>query len=421
MNIRAAKFVQNLRGLTAVEKSVALNVSVHADYKTAEANMSMALLARESGLEDRMTASRVIKRLEDYGVLVAVGRGHSKGGRGRTTPYVFTFAVNRECPVTVTSAEAERNCDSPVADKPAVGKINCDSVGKPATNKPVNCDPRVADTRLNCDSPVADTKLTAILQSHEGFPSSTFRDFSEARTAIDDSLSTDHREGAGETARTERKPKANPFVVGEKSPTALTGTGLHSVSFEVKPPPSSGSSLINRQDSPTAVRVLSSHNTELKDENQGQDAAFGDGGHKGNGQEKTNLESRSDALIAAARRRQVERKAPDAEIFREAKAVFDRLRQEYNAWSAVSWSERERLNLPRGTEIENDLKTNKEHRHDFAEMYRSLGRDITLAKWEDFLVNVDHNVTARGEGEVERTYLMEHFIQLNGVSVRVQS
>lgn len=108
MNIKAAKFVQNLRGLKPSEKAVALNIAVHADVKNCEATMSMKTLADESGLRKRETASRIVKKLETiYGVIQAVG---SRSGGKRPTKYTFTFAVNRDSGITVIG-QANRDSD----------------------------------------------------------------------------------------------------------------------------------------------------------------------------------------------------------------------------------------------------------------------------------------------------------------------
>lgn len=69
MNIRAAKFVQNLRGLSLSERSVATQMAIHADYKDAIAHMSMTTLAAEASLKHRETASRVVTRLVACGII----------------------------------------------------------------------------------------------------------------------------------------------------------------------------------------------------------------------------------------------------------------------------------------------------------------------------------------------------------------
>jgi hypothetical protein len=173
----------------------------------------------------------------------------------------------------------------------------------------------------------------------------------------------------------------------------------------------------------------------------------------GLGKSKAPQETRSEKIIDDARKRQVERTAPDAEVYREVKAVFDRLRQEYKARQnfeprffhdpndpraaglvfeerGVGENKRKWVEnpayaaMPLGKDFENDLQATKDHRHDAAEMYRVLGRDVTLAKWEDWLVNADHDVPQRVEYEegkfatdtVERSWLLHDFVLACGVS-----
>ena len=148
MNIRAAKFVQNLRGLSPSEKAVAFSMAVHADFQKTEATMSMTTLAEESGLKNRQTASLIVKRLETAGVIrTAV---HSKGGRSQTTTYVFTFATNRDSGVTVTD-----NRNSPVAV----------SETETATLDANNCN---SDGDSNAETATQNAE-TATPQLHEGF------------------------------------------------------------------------------------------------------------------------------------------------------------------------------------------------------------------------------------------------------------
>lgn len=111
MNIKAAKYVQNRRDLSLAEKAVAHAMAVHASYEEAEANMSMTLLAAEAGLKRRETASRIVERLEAKGVIAAVNGSHSKGGRCKTTTFVFTFNENPDSGVTVFHAKDDENRD----------------------------------------------------------------------------------------------------------------------------------------------------------------------------------------------------------------------------------------------------------------------------------------------------------------------
>jgi len=167
---------------------------------------------------------------------------------------------------------------------------------------------------------------------------------------------------------------------------------------------------------------------------------------KNSGQE--DLESRSDAIIAAVRRRQIERKMTDAAIFREYKAVFDRLRKEFKAkyeFEPKSFHENEPhpagltftggtqkyaenpvwAAMPEGCGIENGLKANTTHCREAAELYRTIGHEAALAQWEDFLVNEDHTTTERVTDngmnfytlcDVERTWLLHDFVIAHGVS-----
>jgi hypothetical protein len=147
------------------------------------------------------------------------------------------------------------------------------------------------------------------------------------------------------------------------------------------------------------------------------------------------LEDRDDAFHDARRARQMERKTPDAEIFREYKKVFDRLEREYQtreSFERKCFDEKTdyRTNpdyaaMPQGAHFEKGLGHTAKHRHDAAELYRNLGRDIALAKWEDFLVNENHATTTgvplfdedgytpTGKfvsDTVERTWLLHDFV-----------
>jgi hypothetical protein len=246
---------------------------------------------------------------------------------------------------------------------------------------------------------------------HEGLPSSSFRSFSDSCAELDDAESTARRtddrsgsdlreEGQRRSASTAEQ-SAQPVVVGGAKRLFLSAES-HSGESAPQALPTSGrlaapTSGVPLPDASPAAGLKPAHENQVKSTEQER-------------------YDRSDAIVDAAERRRIERQTPVLVIFREAKAILDQLQREYKAWDAVSWSERDRLKLPEGAAIENALKTNAEHRREFAEMYRTLGRDVTLAKWRDFLINEDHLVTSRDEGEIERIYLMAHFSQLNGVS-----
>jgi hypothetical protein len=123
VNIRAAKFVQSLRGLNPTEKCLLQNMAIHADVHKCEATMSMTTLAAESGLAKRETASRNVTTMEEvYGVIRTVGL---KSAGGKTSTYTFTFQVNRDCGVTVEDGNCDRSVtvdrdSGDVSSKPTV-------------------------------------------------------------------------------------------------------------------------------------------------------------------------------------------------------------------------------------------------------------------------------------------------------------
>jgi hypothetical protein len=148
-------------------------------------------------------------------------------------------------------------------------------------------------------------------------------------------------------------------------------------------------------------------------------------------------ENTADRIIASARLRQLERNRSDIDLFREFKAVFDRLEREYQTYNnfdepkwfhegdpravglALTGSNPKFATnpawaaMPPGAHFENPLQTNKQHRSDAAELYRTLGRDAVLAKWEAFLVDISERST------IERTWLLHDFVLNCGVDSKV--
>jgi hypothetical protein len=108
----------------------------------------------------------------------------------------------------------------------------------------------------------------------------------------------------------------------------------------------------------------------------------------------------TDRIIATTRQRQLERRMPDDEIYREYKAVFDNLIREKKI--CLTWTP------PKNT-----------HRKKAADLYRAIGRKAALAKWEEFLVEGDHDVPQRvfdeeADKEItiteQRTWLLLAFV-----------
>jgi hypothetical protein len=102
----------------------------------------MTTLAQECGLKNRETASRVVSRLTEAGLLHTTSP--SKGGRGKTTVYRFNFSL--------------KNCDPRIRETVTVeSRLNPETV----TLTPGNCDSDAVET-------VTQNAETVIPQSHEG-------------------------------------------------------------------------------------------------------------------------------------------------------------------------------------------------------------------------------------------------------------
>jgi hypothetical protein len=114
-----------------------------------------------------------------------------------------------------------------------------------------------------------------------------------------------------------------------------------------------------------------------------------------------NREERTDRIIAADRLRQLERKMSDAEIYREYKAVFDRVNQDSRL--SLTWT-----------------PPKQSHRKKAAEFYRAVGGAVAVAKWEKFLIESEFDVPQPEFDEeqgkvvtitVQRTWLLLAFVQ----------
>jgi hypothetical protein len=49
-------------------------------------------------------------------------------------------------------------------------------------------------------------------------------------------------------------------------------------------------------------------------------------------------------------------------------------------------------------------------RTEIADLYRRVGAKVAMTLWEDFLVNGNLKTTAKGEGEIQHTWLLRHFL-----------
>jgi hypothetical protein len=114
----------------------------HDSHRGAGAYPSMTTLAQECGLRNRETASRVVSRLTEAGLIQTAAP--SKGGRGKTTIYRFNFSL--------------KNCDPRIKETVTTeSQINSETV----TLTPRNCDSGVTET-------VTLEPETVTPQSHEG-------------------------------------------------------------------------------------------------------------------------------------------------------------------------------------------------------------------------------------------------------------
>lgn len=85
MSWQATKRIIEWRGLTATEKAVAHVFGYHADHDCRNSFPSMETVAAESGLKDVRWVKRIVRRLEQLGVLTA--ETEKTGGKSITTRY----------------------------------------------------------------------------------------------------------------------------------------------------------------------------------------------------------------------------------------------------------------------------------------------------------------------------------------------
>jgi restriction endonuclease len=129
-------------------------------------------------------------------------------------------------------------------------------------------------------------------------------------------------------------------------------------------------------------------------------------------------EARGEDILSAHRAKQLDRKTPVTEIKYRIQSIFDRVAHE----ASLPGSERCRdISLEKGSE----LKTNKEQWNELVDLYRTVGGETVAAKWEEYLVQDDHEVTelvdeCEEDGKltgrkitqtVQRTYLLRRFLE----------
>jgi hypothetical protein len=87
MSYKITRLVLELNGLTPTEKAVAHCLAYHAKEDGTDSYPSMATIARESGLKDRRSAQRIVRRLEQKSVVLS----DDKSGGRFSTRYRFNL------------------------------------------------------------------------------------------------------------------------------------------------------------------------------------------------------------------------------------------------------------------------------------------------------------------------------------------
>jgi hypothetical protein len=109
MSFQATRFILGLTDLTPSEKAVAHTLAYHANKLGENSYPSMETIARESGLQSRRSAQRVVRQLEKKRIIVATTA--KTGGRGRNKATVYRLdldyksAVNSDTTVALSDQQ----------------------------------------------------------------------------------------------------------------------------------------------------------------------------------------------------------------------------------------------------------------------------------------------------------------------------
>lgn len=129
MSYQATKFVLKCEGLSRSERAVAHCLAYHADADGANAFPSMDTITREAGFRYRQSAQKVVRRLEQKGLIEAVTA--KTGGKGVTTVYRFNLEYRIQADALSnpqTASVGLPNCirmDSEKGDTASVRLPNC--------------------------------------------------------------------------------------------------------------------------------------------------------------------------------------------------------------------------------------------------------------------------------------------------------
>jgi hypothetical protein len=189
-----------------------------------------------------------------------------------------------------------------------------------------------------------------------------------------------------------------------QSPTAASndfplysppGNGSNAAGAEMPAAPADGLALPPSSGAPDRARPSENEKDKSKDAGRENQPLS----------ESPDQEARTEQIISSARQRQLERKASVAEIYREFKGVFDRLTQARKI--SLTWT-----------------PPKESHKQKAAELYRAIGLDAALSKWEQFLIEGEHDVPQQVFDEelsktitfeVQRTWLLLCFVNEHSV------
>jgi hypothetical protein len=97
MSFQATKFVLGLTDLNSSQKAVAHTLAYHAHKDGGNSYPSMETIAKESGLQSRRSAQRVVRQLEKKRIIVAMTA--KTGGRGQDKATVYRLDLDYKSPI----------------------------------------------------------------------------------------------------------------------------------------------------------------------------------------------------------------------------------------------------------------------------------------------------------------------------------
>lgn len=380
MNILAHQFVENLRGLSFVEKNVGLVLAGHATYNPdrpgdAVVFISMLHLARAVGIKNRETASRIVKRLvQKHGILEPVGSVtyHNAGSPPRKiTKYRFTFKVLPGCAVTLGDKIAPV---SPKAQQ-VTGAASRDPNPPPVTllshtESPLPVTLEVTGGSISRDS----------IESHNGFlplsASSAFAGERPQRSAlvgfpVSDDVGAQTTNDEEAQSNISASATTNHHVVGAAGKNVRAAEDFSSASAVGLPSATTQASGI-----PSRISE-----TEISSAQEGE----------GN----TNCVRSVEQVVARFR-----------QSFDEVHAVAG-----LNGADQRDWLDANGFSADAGLDSLHEAKfrSSQQQRNELVDWCRAHGLEPTLELWKTFLVTEDHYVDT--SEEIPRSWLLKDFLE----------